>query len=189
MFKAFQNMIRLDRRFSLVVRMAERSKALRSGRSLPLEAWVRIPLLTIHLFFCNILKAWRQTPLKQSFCPYIFFSRLFCLMLWFGTFKLLISFGVKIIIQKRCQFTMLKESFEIYIFWFHWLAWNNDNHDFVWAGKCNACWFDLSLERWTWQNGQEIHIENWWDAIRIQHVMIIISTFSKVKMSWRSYHE
>ncbi len=28
------------------VRMAERSKALRSGRSLPLEAWVRIPLLT-----------------------------------------------------------------------------------------------------------------------------------------------
>ena len=29
------------------VRMAERSKALRSGRSLVLQAWVRIPLLTI----------------------------------------------------------------------------------------------------------------------------------------------
>ena len=28
------------------VRMAERSKALRSGRSLVLQAWVRIPLLT-----------------------------------------------------------------------------------------------------------------------------------------------
>ena len=27
--------------------MAERSKALRSGRSLVLQAWVRIPLLTI----------------------------------------------------------------------------------------------------------------------------------------------
>ena len=30
----------------LQVRMAERSKALRSGRSLVLQAWVRIPLLT-----------------------------------------------------------------------------------------------------------------------------------------------
>lgn len=29
-----------------VVRMAERSKALRSGRSLVFQAWVRIPLLT-----------------------------------------------------------------------------------------------------------------------------------------------
>ena len=116
------------------VRMAERSKALRSGRSLPLQVWVRIPLLSIHLFFVDIIKTWRRTPLKQSFCPYIFFSRLFCLVSWFGTFKLLISFTVKIIMQKRCQFTMLKESFQVYIFWFHWLAWNNDNHDFVWAG-------------------------------------------------------
>ena len=30
--------------------MAERSKALRSGRSLVLQAWVRIPLLTMFLF-------------------------------------------------------------------------------------------------------------------------------------------
>ena len=30
--------------------MAERSKALRSGRSLVLQAWVRIPLLTVE--FC-----------------------------------------------------------------------------------------------------------------------------------------
>ena len=39
------------------VRMAERSKALRSGRSLVLQAWVRIPLLTTFfgfvLFFAN----------------------------------------------------------------------------------------------------------------------------------------
>ena len=33
------------------VRMAERSKALRSGRSPLLWAWVRIPLLTLHHFF------------------------------------------------------------------------------------------------------------------------------------------
>ena len=32
--------------------MAERSKALRSGRSPLLWAWVRIPLLTSHSFFC-----------------------------------------------------------------------------------------------------------------------------------------
>ena len=31
--------------------MAERSKALRSGRSLVLQAWVRIPLLTLVGFF------------------------------------------------------------------------------------------------------------------------------------------
>ncbi len=37
------------------VRMAERSKALRSGRSLVLQAWVRIPLLTyIYFFFLSI---------------------------------------------------------------------------------------------------------------------------------------
>ena len=34
--------------------MAERSKALRSGRSPLLWAWVRIPLLTTH-FFCPLL--------------------------------------------------------------------------------------------------------------------------------------
>ena len=33
-----------------MVRMAERSKALRSGRSPLLWAWVRIPLLTMHFF-------------------------------------------------------------------------------------------------------------------------------------------
>ena len=33
------------------VRMAERSKALRSGCSLLMKAWVRIPLLTLHLMF------------------------------------------------------------------------------------------------------------------------------------------
>ncbi len=37
------------------VRMAERSKALRSGRSLVLQAWVRIPLLT-NKFFDRFLK-------------------------------------------------------------------------------------------------------------------------------------
>ena len=36
--------------FSIVVRMAERSKALRSGRSPLLWAWVRIPLLTFYQF-------------------------------------------------------------------------------------------------------------------------------------------
>ena len=35
----------------MYVRMAERSKALRSGRSLVLQAWVRIPLLTVFFFF------------------------------------------------------------------------------------------------------------------------------------------
>ena len=34
-----------------IVRMAERSKALRSGRSPLLWAWVRIPLLTSFFFF------------------------------------------------------------------------------------------------------------------------------------------
>ena len=37
--------------FQRGVRMAERSKALRSGRSLVLQAWVRIPLLT-RPFYC-----------------------------------------------------------------------------------------------------------------------------------------
>ena len=36
-------------RFAPRVRMAERSKALRSGRGLVLQAWVRIPLLTSSL--------------------------------------------------------------------------------------------------------------------------------------------
>ena len=38
----------------MYVRMAERSKALRSGRSLILQAWVRIPLLT---HFCSWAEA------------------------------------------------------------------------------------------------------------------------------------
>ena len=37
---------------SLYVRMAERSKALRSGRSPLLWAWVRIPLLTFFISYC-----------------------------------------------------------------------------------------------------------------------------------------
>ena len=43
------NVTQLDRH----VRMAERSKALRSGRSLVLQAWVRIPLLTDPLQMSN----------------------------------------------------------------------------------------------------------------------------------------
>ena len=39
------------------VRMAERSKALRSGRSPLLWAWVRIPLLTSSLFFHSFYRA------------------------------------------------------------------------------------------------------------------------------------
>ena len=39
------------RRYSYMVRMAERSKALRSGRSPLLWAWVRIPLLTATFSF------------------------------------------------------------------------------------------------------------------------------------------
>ena len=45
----------------------------------------------------------------------------------------------------------------------------------------------MSLERWTWQNGQENYVENWWNAIRIQYVVILISAFSEVKISWRSW--
>ena len=80
-------------------------------------------------------------------------------MSWFWTFKLLV---------KRCgqnnhakKFSMLKECFEIFISCFRWLAWNNDNRNVVWPGKCNACRFDLSPKRWTWQNSQEKYIENW----------------------------
>ena len=36
----------------VIVRMAERSKALRSGRSPLLWAWVRIPLLTKNILVC-----------------------------------------------------------------------------------------------------------------------------------------
>ena len=39
------------------VRMAERSKALRSGRSPLLWAWVRIPLLTKYFLHCSWLIA------------------------------------------------------------------------------------------------------------------------------------
>ena len=38
--------------------MAERSKALRSGRSPLLWAWVRIPLLTFDKTFCRRLGRW-----------------------------------------------------------------------------------------------------------------------------------
>ena len=44
------------------VRMAERSKALRSGRSPLLWAWVRIPLLTTNLFFVLfLLQIWSKS--------------------------------------------------------------------------------------------------------------------------------
>ena len=39
----------------VIVRMAERSKALRSGRSPLLWAWVRIPLLTINVLVASDL--------------------------------------------------------------------------------------------------------------------------------------
>ena len=52
------------------VRMAEWSKALRSGRSLVLQAWVRIPLLTI--FFSSHLY-----PVSPQWIPVYLF--LFCL--------------------------------------------------------------------------------------------------------------
>ena len=34
---------------------------------------------------------------------------------------------------------------------------------------------------------QEKYVENWWNAIRIQYVVILISAFSEVEMSWRSW--
>ena len=44
------------------VRMAERSKALRSGRSPVFRAWVRIPLLTVHFYFqVNISFSWQTS--------------------------------------------------------------------------------------------------------------------------------
>ena len=51
------------------VRMAERSKALRSGRSPLLWAWVRIPLLT-HIFFtvddtCKFLQCRQDSRVAQ----------------------------------------------------------------------------------------------------------------------------
>ena len=55
-----------------VVRMAERSKALRSGRSPLLWAWVRIPLLTTNLlsvediFSYFILTAWCATRRRRT---------------------------------------------------------------------------------------------------------------------------
>ena len=53
--------------------MAERSKALRSGRSLVLQAWVRIPLLTNHFVihgpdcFGARLSSAKQNTLKSIF--------------------------------------------------------------------------------------------------------------------------
>ena len=44
------------------VRMAEWSKALRSGRSPVFRAWVRIPLLTVHFYFqVNISFSWQTS--------------------------------------------------------------------------------------------------------------------------------
>ena len=44
----FSNFFSCITQFCIIVRMAERSKALRSGRSPLLWAWVRIPLLTFY---------------------------------------------------------------------------------------------------------------------------------------------
>ena len=44
--------------------MAERAKALRSGRSPLLWAWVRIPLLTKHFLHCSCLIASERATLS-----------------------------------------------------------------------------------------------------------------------------
>ena len=49
-----------------VVRMAERSKALRSGRSPLLWAWVRIPLLTVKILSGYILASKFLQLIKRS---------------------------------------------------------------------------------------------------------------------------
>ena len=54
------------------VRMAERSKALRSGRSLVLQAWVRIPLLT---YFWLCLTTRNLSSLFNAFLLSIIFPR------------------------------------------------------------------------------------------------------------------
>ena len=59
------------------VRMAERSKALRSGRSLLLWAWVRIPLLTAHLPFGN--KNMKLDAVESITFLYILFNSAFVL--------------------------------------------------------------------------------------------------------------
>ena len=54
---SFQRVISRENMFwNIQVRMAERSKALRSGRSLVLQAWVRIPLLT-YIFILIICRS------------------------------------------------------------------------------------------------------------------------------------
>ncbi len=47
------------------VRMAERSKALRSGRSLVLQAWVQIPLLTT--IFATFLLMYNFIRIKKMY--------------------------------------------------------------------------------------------------------------------------
>ena len=149
------------------------------------------------------MKTWSQTPLNQSFLPYIFsIVSVFSLMWWYEFFTELLAkfcdqnnhakmFSVfKNNHAKMFSVFNVERVLEIFISCFLWLACNNDNRDFFFGlEKCISCWFDLSPERWTWQNAKKNHIENWWDPIRIQDVVIIISYFFKVKMSWRSYHE
>ena len=55
--------------------MAERSKALRSGRSLVLQAWVRIPLLT-KLFFVDFSLSFHLICVILTFFSLFFFTRL-----------------------------------------------------------------------------------------------------------------
>ena len=98
------------------VRMAERSKALRSGRSLLLQAWVRIPLLTKPLLYVDIIKR-RSWTLKLQQLFFSTFSSAVCSP---GCDELNFlncssSVGIKIIMQESFQFSMLKECFQIFI--------------------------------------------------------------------------
>ena len=96
-----------------------------------------------------------------------YFVQLFVLFDVFKSFEYLVNvLRSNWSCKKVFSFQMSKECFEILKYCFHCLAWNN------W--KCNACWFDMSPERW-WQNGQENQIENWWEAIRIKNAVIITS--------------
>ena len=58
----FSNFFSCITQFCIIVRMAERSKALRSGRSLVLQAWVRIPLLTNQLLIVTDIDIPRADP-------------------------------------------------------------------------------------------------------------------------------
>ena len=53
------------------VRMAERSKALRSGRSPVFRAWVRIPLLTHFLFFLTFFNSDSSQAVKKSWFHWV----------------------------------------------------------------------------------------------------------------------